>query len=460
MKQFYLGIDVSKGYADFVILNARKQVVEKNFQLDDTFDGHTQLYQRLDQFLKENPGVQLYAAVESTGGYENNWYEGLVSFQATLNILTARLNPRGVYNNQKAAMNRITTDPISAKNVAEYLISHPEKVTYQAEDQMASLRKQFSFIQLLTKQRTQLLNQLESLLYACHPELLVFCKDGLRQWVLKLLVKYPTAKKLSKSKANCVAKIPYVSLDRAEELIKGAKESVASEGDMITENLVTHYAKQILQLTQTIDQQAKLMASHFENPEIAQLKTFSGISDYSAIGLLLEIQTVKRFSTSKKLASFFGLHPVFKISGDGVGGFRMSKQGRKNPRHLLFMVTLNAIQTNEVICEIYQYQLKKGMNKMSAIGLCMHKTIRIIYGMLKNKTSFDPEVDRENRQRSKSVKKRIKEDTNRRYQTFDAKAPISRRQLNKRRKKIMEQRQSQSEVIAENGIIAATPVIN
>ena len=174
------------------------------------------------------------------------------------------------------------------KNVAEYLISHPEKVVYQVEDQLASLRKQFSFIQLLTKQRTQLLNQLESLLYLCHPELLVFCKDGLRQWVLKLLIKYPTAKKLSKSKANCVANIPYVSLDRAQELIDQAKKSVASQGDLITENLVTHYAKQILQLSETIDGQAKLMASHFDNPEIARLKTFLGISDYSAIGVCQE----------------------------------------------------------------------------------------------------------------------------------------------------------------------------
>jgi transposase len=459
MNPFYLGIDVSKGYADFMILNAKKQPMGKNFQLDDTFEGHSQLYQCLDSFFKNNPDAQLLAAVESTGGYENNWYNSLLSFQATLNIRTARLNPRAVHHNQKAAMNRIMTDPISARNIAEYLISHPEKISYQTEDPLASLRKQFSFIQLLTKQRTQLLNQLESLLYSCHPELLAFCKDGLRQWVLKLLVKYPTAEKLTKAKADCVAKIPYISIERAQELIDHAKESVACQSDTITNNLVTHYAKQILQLSETIDLQAKLMAHHFEHPEIAQLKTLPGISDYSAIGLLLEIQTVKRFSSSKKLASFFGLHPVFKMSGDGLGGFRMSKQGRKNPRRLLFMVTLNAIQTNESIRETYQYHIKRGMNKMAAIGLCMHKTIRIIYGMLKNNTDFNPETDRKNRQRSKPIKRRVKQETDRRYQSFDPKAPISRRQLNKRRQKIKEQRKSQSDLIAENGIIAVAPNI-
>lgn len=80
--------------------------------------------------------------------------------------------------------------------------------------------------------------------------------------------------------------------------------------------------------------------------------------------------------------------------------------------------------------------------------------------MLKNNTNFDPEIDRENRQRSKPKKKRIKQDTNRRYQLFDAKAPISRRQLHKRMQKIKEQRKSQSDIIAENGIIAVAPTIN
>ena len=38
---YYLGIDVSKGYADFVIINDKKKTVLDNFQLDDTFDGHS-----------------------------------------------------------------------------------------------------------------------------------------------------------------------------------------------------------------------------------------------------------------------------------------------------------------------------------------------------------------------------------------------------------------------------------
>ena len=42
---------MSKGYADFIILDNKKEPVEKNFQLDDTFDGHCHLYERLCKFF-------------------------------------------------------------------------------------------------------------------------------------------------------------------------------------------------------------------------------------------------------------------------------------------------------------------------------------------------------------------------------------------------------------------------
>ena len=72
MKSFYLGIDVSKGYADFVIINQQKQPVVKSFQLDDTFDGHSRLHEIVSRFLTDHSQSVMCAAVESTGGYENN----------------------------------------------------------------------------------------------------------------------------------------------------------------------------------------------------------------------------------------------------------------------------------------------------------------------------------------------------------------------------------------------------
>jgi transposase len=452
MKHYFLGGDVSKGYSDFVILDNRKQRVEENFQLDDTIAGHSLLYDRLLIFFEKHPDAELCAALESTGGYENNWYKTLSKFQGSLNVKTARLNPAGVCKNNEAGLKRIITDKISAQGVAEYLIAHPEKVIYQQQDYWASLRKQWSFIKMLTKQSTQLFNQLESLLYSANPEIMKYCQEGTPGWVMNLLQQYPTAAKLGKARAISVARIPYISTSRAKELVAGAKTSIASATDAITGQLICATVGQIQHLQKTIKAQTKILVEECTLPEVELLKTFTGIGDYSAIGLMLEIQAVERFSTVKRLASFFGLHPVYKISGDGIGAVRMSKKGRKEPRAILFMVAMSAITSNALIRDLYQQHVAKGMEKMAAIGLCMHKILRITYGMLKNNTPFNPEKDLENRARTSAQPQKEKKDKSRRYQDFDAHAPISRRQ----RKKREERQLSKNAVSVECGI--STPV--
>jgi len=435
MNQFFLGIDASKGYSDFVMLNAKKQPVIENFQLDDSFDWHARLYELLGRFNLDHPQATIYAAVESTGGYENNWFQSLLKFQASLPIKTAHLNPLGVNYNHKADLKRNVTDKISAQNVAEYMIAHPEKVSYQHQDSLASLRKQWGFITMLTKQSTQLLNQLESLVYNANPEILIYCKDGTPQWVLKLLTRYPTALRLSKAKAKSVARIPYVSKERAQQLVATAKKSVASADDQVTGQLIMATVKQVLDLNNTVKAQTKILTDNCAIAEVELLKTFNGISDYSAIGLMLEIQSVKRFMSSKKIASFFGIHPAYKKSGDGTWKYRMSKKGRKQPRRILFMVAMSSIKSNPLIRSIYQQAVQRGMVKKAAVGLCMHKILRIIYGMLKHNKAFDPEIDRRNRQKKPLRQKKVCQDKDRRYQDFDSKAPISRRQKMKRKER-------------------------
>ena len=453
--KYFMGCDVSKGYADFIVLDESKQCVEENFQLDDTFVGHNCLYGRLTDFFSNHSDAELFAAVESTGGYENNWYATMRRYQSTLNVKVARLNPCGVNAGSRADMKRTITDAVSARSIAEYLISYTDNIPYEQEDTWASLRKQWSFVQMLTKQKVQMLNQLESLVYTANPELLIYCRDGVPNWLLTVLKQYPTAAKLARAKIASLAKIPYVSEMRALQLKSKAKNSVASSTDTVTCQLITATVKQVLALKKTIGNQNKFLAEQCREPEVELLKTFNGIGDYSAIGLLLEIGSVKRFASAKKLAAFFGVHPVFKVSGDGAAGFHMSKQGRKAPRSILFMVTMSAVKSNTLIRGLYQKKVDAGMERMAAIGLCMHKILRIIYGMLKNQTPFNPEIDLHNRKKALSRKNRPVHDKNRRYQRYDDSAPVSRRGKKKR----LERQLSQDAFDIECGIKNTAPAV-
>ena len=433
MKTYYLGCDVSKGYADFVILDSNKKIVENNFQLDDTFNGHNQLYQILTDFYKQNPSSSILSAVESTGGYENNWFNTFAKLGEVLNLSVVRLNPLGVNYSQKANMNRAITDEISAYNIAEYLINHQSKIEPNTKSYYSSIRKQWVFVKLLVKQRVQLLNQLESIVYTANTEVLTYCKHSTPNWLLLVLKQYPTAKRLAKANVFSLVKIPFVSREKAEILIAKAKLSISSSNDQTTETIIKATVGQILQLAKVIAYHEKLMSESCNIPEVKILESFNGIGAYSAVGLLLEIGAVERFASSKKLASFFGLHPTLKNSGDGRAASRMSKKGRREPRVILFNIARTSITYNPLIKEIYEKHVKRGMPKMAALGVVMHKILRIVFGMLKNKQSFDPTIDRKNQEKCEPKKEVEKISKARRYQSYDTQAPVSRRQGSKRK---------------------------
>jgi transposase len=437
--KLYLGGDVSKGYADWVILSEKKQTVLENFQLDDTYTGHCKLYTTLEAYFDKYLGLEIYAAVESTGGYENNWFNTLKSYQKVFNLKAARINPLGVTHNRRAGMKRNVTDAISALSIAEYMINHPENIAFDQDDKWKTLCRHWNFVEMQKKQRIQTINQLETMLYCANPSLLRFKKDNLPGWLLELIIKCPTADKLSKAKPERLARIPFLTLKRATQLVAEAKLNIASATDRNAELLVNQIALQIKAFDHSIKSQMQLIEKELTCPEIELLKSFKGINTTSAIGLLLEIGTIERFPTVKGFSCNFGLHPKFKQSGDKVIGVRMSKQGSKNMRKILFNIAKGAITFNPLITAVYEKKLSEGMSKMAAIGVCMHKILRIIYGMLKNNQPFNPIIDKQNYDRSKSKQqeKQIQENANidksRRYQEFDVTAPISKKQTKKRK---------------------------
>lgn len=455
MSNYYLGGDVSKGYADFIMLDEHKTVAEKHFTLDDTALGHQGLFHVLQSFCQKNPNALIYAAVESTGGYENNWYHTLQSFGAVLPVKAARLNPRGVHHQAHAALKRTGTDKISATTIAEYQINYPEVIDYDYQDKFKSMKRLYTVFRALVKMKTLLLNQMETVLYTANPELVQYRKDNTPKWLLRLLSDYPVADDLANASIDDLARIPYVSIERAEKIIAAAQNSVASATDSPTQVVMKVIVHQILELDRSIQALKKEAQKFVDVPQIALITSIKPIGVMSAIGLYIELGgCISTFSRSKELASFWGVHPKIKDSGDGGLVPKMSKEGRKMPRSILFMAVLNGIQTDPFVQSIYHRELKKGKCKMSAIGVCMHKLARVVFGVLKNNMPFDPEIDKRHQTRSISQKdKTAKVNEARRFQKLDQQAPISRRQTKKRK----EREESQSENITVSEIIVPAP---
>ena len=134
----------------------------------------------------------------------------------------------------------------------------------------------------------------------------------------------------------------------------------------------------------------------------------------------------------------------------------MSKQGRPDVRKALYMSGLSAIRHDEGFRKLYHRYRLKGYNHFQAIGVVMHKLLRVVYGILVHQTPYDPEVDKANQRRAKQKQRAKQEDQNKivsqhkkrlnRYQKETVNAPRSRRSVQKLKK---EQPASQSSTAEE-----------
>ena len=440
-KKGFLGIDVSKGYADFLLLGAGNRVLEEGFQLTDSKEGRHTLKSLIATWQRAGM-EELYCGLESTGGYENNWYAYLKGMFKEQAVWVCRINPKGVKSVGEASLKRTITDAVSAENIAAYMISFPQKLDYglgreAVNEGFKEGRQHLTFIKMQQKQKVQLSNQLEKLLYQYFSEILVYCRHGIPGWLLCLLAKYPTAATMVKAGLIKLAAIKGISKEKAVAILSKVKDNEQRISSQVA-HIIMVTAKEILHKEALIkDEKAYLCELYKDCEEVVLLSSIVGIGTDSAIAIALEIEDINKFNDAKKMASFFGVHPTFKQSGDSTWGNHMSKKGRGEIRSILYMASLSAIRFNPVLKQVYARSRAKGMIHRQAAGVVMHKLLRIIYGILKNKTAFNADIDEANQKKAREKQLNNEQGTKQettskkqkkhRFQSLTTDAPISRR---------------------------------
>jgi transposase len=445
----FLGADVSKGYCDFVLLDSQKSVIERSFQLHDTAEHRKILADKIKEWLKVGFS-RIFIGVESTGGYEDNWYSFFVNQSKVLPIYITRLNPKAVKGVNDATLRRTITDAVSANNIAQYLICFPEKVTYyDSETKMDSYADFRSFnktISLELKQCTQLRNQLEKLLYQNLSELSVYCRHGIPVWYLHILKKYSSAVSIKKAGLSRLTKINGVTKEKAAAIINKLQNNEVSTS-LIKEHAISKLAVKVLSCLDEIKEDKKYLVSYFsQNEDVLLLKSISGVGIETAVLAIIEIGHINKFDSVEKLVSYFGLNPSYRQSGDGKYENRISKKGRPELRAQLYMNAMSSIRCNEEMKALYAKHRAKGFCHKKAAVVVMHKLLRTMYGILKSKKPYNSDVDKKNKMaaKRKQEENQIEKKENVQKSTLDLKrflknsdikmAPISKSRLNKLKK--------------------------
>lgn len=128
----------------------------------------------------------------------------------------------------------------------------------------------------------------------------------------------------------------------------------------------------------------------------ALLESIPGVGRQTATVILAELPPVDRLPSAESAAAYCGLAPREFQSGSSVKKrTRLSKAGNARLRKALFLPTQTAVRFNPVLGAFYARLIDPAREagpkpKMQAIGACMRKLVMICYGVLKNRTPFDP----------------------------------------------------------------------
>lgn len=152
--------------------------------------------------------------------------------------------------------------------------------------------------------------------------------------------------------------------------------------------------KSIRELIQTLKQMLipidREMASHINEhyADLAKLlESVKGIGPVSMAVIIGSLPELGRL-TGRQISSLVGVAPHPRESGTWKGQ-RSVSGGRAHVRTMLYMATLTAARSNDVIKTFYQRLLAKGKPKKVALIACMRKLLVILNAMVRTGKPWD-----------------------------------------------------------------------
>jgi transposase len=119
-----------------------------------------------------------------------------------------------------------------------------------------------------------------------------------------------------------------------------------------------------------------------------QLQTIPGIGPISAIGIMAEIGDVKRFSHIKKLASYVGLIPRVRQSGETERIGSITYRHNSYLRPLLVEASWQAVRADPAMLDYYQKKCQI-MNAKKAIIKVARKLLSRIMYVMQNEKAYE-----------------------------------------------------------------------
>jgi transposase len=168
------------------------------------------------------------------------------------------------------------------------------------------------------------------------------------------------------------------------EMLSAEKNRRASLRAKMRQNIERHIEwleEEIEQLDEEIEQLSQTQAEW--QSKITLLKSVPGVGPVIATTLIAALPELGRVS-DKRISALVGVAPFNRDSGKFRGN-RMIWGGRANVRAVLYMGTLAAVRYNPKLKAFYEHLLSQGKAKKVALIACMHKLLRILNAIIRDR---------------------------------------------------------------------------
>ena len=394
---FAVGVDVSNGRSTVAVLQTKKKVILKPFEVPHTPDALGRLVDKLNSLDEETKII-----MEHTGRY----YESIALFLNSKGFFVSALNPLLFKDYQEGvSVHAVKTDKADAVMIAKFgLDKWDELRQYQPMDtiryQLKTLNTQF---QLASKSKTAFTNNLIALLEQNYPGIRKHFPsparpDGSEKWVdyVGTFWHIDCVRKLSLNAFTerylkfCRKHGYNFSEEKVAELYRHAHSTIARvpKSD-ISKLMVKEAVNQVDSMSRTVETyRAEMNRLASQLPEYKTVMGMYGVGPSMGPQLMAEIGDIRRFPQKNSIIAFAGIDPEKDDSGDKVKKSNKStKRGSPYLRKTLFVIMDILIQLKPADDPVYQFLDKKRSEGkpyyvyMTAGGT---KFLRIYYGKVRD----------------------------------------------------------------------------
>lgn len=380
----YVGVDVAKYKHQVAIIDDKGEIHEDNLVVVNNKSGFKKLYEILCR-IESHTEQECQIAMEDTGHYNLP----ILQFLKQMNYRVYRYNPILIKEFSKVhTLRKTKTDKTDAMVIAKKLMSDFEKREQLSDRTSAELKELTRYRQRLGKHQALLKTQYTRILEKSFPELAAYGQIRYSKYMMELLKKYPSPKRIAAAYEKTLSRFLGVSSSqiRPDTIKQLAKESIGYHSE-ITEFELTQtieqmylYEKQIKE----VDKRIQEMMDTLDSPIV----TIPGISYRLGSVIIAEIGNIHNFNNPGQLLAFAGMEPSIYQSGKYTGAGKMVKRGSPYLRWAMYHASRLVAIYSPTFKAYYEKKLSEGKHYNVVLSHIAKKLMRVIFYLMKTDEDY------------------------------------------------------------------------